>query len=41
MNSGMKPDSWKRLDQVYHSARGRPPAERAAYLAEACLDVSS
>src|SRR6266481_4574256 len=34
----MTPDRWKRLEEMYHSARGRDSASRAAYLAEACRD---
>jgi hypothetical protein len=31
----MTPDRWKRIEEIYHSARGCAPADRAAYLAEA------
>src|SRR5262245_58605021 len=34
----MTPDRWKRLEEVYHAARMRDSAERAAYVAEACRD---
>ena len=34
----MTPDRWKRLEEIYHSARGRDPASRAEYLGEACRD---
>jgi eukaryotic-like serine/threonine-protein kinase len=32
----MNPDRWKRLEEIYHAARTRDAAERAAYVAEAC-----
>src|SRR5262249_3209912 len=32
----MPSDRWQRLEQLYHSARERAPAERAAFLADAC-----
>jgi serine/threonine protein kinase len=32
----MTPDRWQRLERLYHAARERPAAERAAFLAEAC-----
>src|SRR5262245_35220137 len=34
----MNQDRWKRLEEIYHSARTRDAAERAAYVAEACED---
>ena len=34
----MTPDRWKRIEALYHEARARPPADRAAFLAEACAD---
>src|SRR5215470_7708880 len=34
----MTPDRWKRIEEIYHFARGRAPADRAGYLAEACRD---
>jgi formylglycine-generating enzyme required for sulfatase activity len=34
----MTPDRWKRLEEIYHAARTRDSAERAAYVAEACGD---
>jgi len=34
----MTPDRWKRLEEIYHSARTRDSAERAAYIAEACRE---
>ena len=33
----MTPERWKRTEELYHAARARPPGERAAFLAEACL----
>jgi eukaryotic-like serine/threonine-protein kinase len=33
----MTPERWKRTEDLYHAARARPPGERAAFLAEACL----
>jgi formylglycine-generating enzyme required for sulfatase activity/dienelactone hydrolase len=32
----MTPHRWKRLEEIYHSARAQDSATRAAYLAEAC-----
>ena len=32
----MDADRWRKIEAVYHSARSRPPDERAAHLAEAC-----
>ena len=32
----MKPERWQRIEQLYHSALGRVPGERAAYLAAEC-----
>ena len=34
----MTPERWKRLEEVYHSARARPVEDRTAYLAESCGD---
>ena len=34
----MTPERWKRIEELYHEARARPPAERAAFLAAACAD---
>ena len=34
----MKPDGWQHLEDLFHSALERPPAERAAFLDEACSD---
>ena len=34
----MTPERWKRVEELYHAARTRPPGERAAFLAEACRD---
>src|SRR5262245_21376959 len=36
IRSNMNQDRWKRLEEIYHSARTRNIAERAAYVAEAC-----
>jgi serine/threonine-protein kinase len=32
----MRPERWQQLDQLLGAALERPPAERAAFLAEAC-----
>jgi dienelactone hydrolase len=37
----MTPERWKRLDEIFHAARGRDGVDRAAYLAEACGDDDS
>src|SRR5688500_9734647 len=34
----MTPERWRRLEEVYHSARARPVEDRTAYLAESCGD---
>ena len=34
----MKPEHWKRIEELFHEARGRPPADRATFLAQACSD---
>ena len=34
----MTPERWKRIEELYHEARARPPAERAPFLAGACSD---
>jgi Tol biopolymer transport system component len=34
----MTPERWKRIEELYHEARARPPAERAAFLANACTN---
>jgi dienelactone hydrolase len=34
----MTPERWKRLDEIFHEARRRDPADRAAYLADECRD---
>ncbi|HEV8485212.1 MAG TPA: protein kinase [Blastocatellia bacterium] len=34
----MKPERWKRIESLYHAALEREPAERAAFLREACAD---
>jgi hypothetical protein len=37
----MKPERWQQLDQLFHSALRREPAERPAFLDEACVDDES
>jgi len=37
----MKPEHWKRLDELFHSALERTPVERAAFLDEACAGDQS
>jgi len=37
----MTPERWKRVDEIFHVARARETADRAAYLAEACGDDES
>ena len=32
----MTPDRWKKIEEVYHSAREREESQRAAFLEEAC-----
>lgn len=32
----MTPERWQQIEKLYHSALGRQPAERAAFLQEAC-----
>jgi len=32
----MPPERWRQIEQIYHSAAGRAPVERDAYLAGAC-----
>jgi Tol biopolymer transport system component len=34
----MTSERWKRLEGLYHAARDQPPAERSAFLADACRD---
>ena len=34
----MTPERWRRIEELYHGADGLPPAERAAFLREACAD---
>jgi eukaryotic-like serine/threonine-protein kinase len=36
----MKPERWKQIERLYHAALDREPDERAAFLAETCLDDS-
>jgi dienelactone hydrolase len=37
----MTPERWRRLDEIFHAARGQDAAHREAYLAEACGDDRS
>src|SRR5205085_2101623 len=32
----MTPERWKQIEDLYHAARAKPAAERAAFLAGAC-----
>ena len=34
----MTPDRWQRAEKLFHEARARPIADRAAFLADACGD---
>src|SRR4249920_3591139 len=34
----MTPERWKRVEELFHAARARPSAERAAFLADRCRD---
>src|SRR5215203_4114288 len=34
----MTPERWARIEQLYHAARSRPAAERAAFLANSCSE---
>jgi hypothetical protein len=34
----MTPERWKRIEALLQQARGKPPADRAAYLAAACVN---
>jgi serine/threonine protein kinase len=34
----MTPERWKRIEELYHEARARAPADRSAFLAAACVD---
>ena len=34
----MDPDKWARVKAAYHSALGRDPGERSAFLKQACRD---
>ena len=36
----MKTDRWRQIEQFYHEAREREPAERDRFLQEACADVT-
>ena len=37
----MERERWKRIDELYHSARQRPPGEQAVFLQEACAGDES
>ncbi len=37
----MKPERWQQLDQLFQSALGRAPAERATFLDQACAGDES
>ena len=37
----MDPERWRRLEEIFHAARGQDAAHRAAYVAEACGDDGS
>src|SRR5262245_2647021 len=37
----MDPGRWRHIEQLYHGALARPPAERGAFLAEACAGDSA
>ena len=34
----MTPERWARIEELYHAAHAKPPAERAAFLTAACPD---
>ena len=34
----MTPERWRRIEELYHEARARAPADRSAFLAVACVD---
>ncbi len=36
----MTPESWRKVEDLYHAALEREPGERGAYLAAACADVA-
>src|SRR5262245_49569815 len=36
----MKPERWKQIERLYHAALDCEPDERAAFLAETCIDDS-
>jgi len=36
----MKPERWEQVERLYHAALDREPDERAAFLAETCIDDS-
>src|SRR5258706_11408129 len=35
----MTPEQWRQVETLYHAAAARPLGERAAWLAEACVDA--
>ena len=37
----MRPERWKRLEEIFHAAREQDPADRAEYVAAACGDDES
>jgi serine/threonine protein kinase len=37
----MSPERWQKIEQLFHSALGQPPAERAAFLDDACAGDES
>ena len=34
----MTPERWRRIEELFHNARARPPGDRAAFLRRACAD---
>ena len=36
MSSNQRSDRWQTIERMYHAAIGRPPADRPAFLDEAC-----
>jgi Tol biopolymer transport system component len=37
----MTPERWRRIEELFHEARARPPADRTAFLLLACADDES
>jgi Tol biopolymer transport system component len=37
----MTPERWKRVEELFHAARNRPPGERVTFLADICRDDES